>query len=438
MPESTELLERCEQAIAIAQTAGAQQAAAGASTSRSVDFEYRDGKLEKVQEATSRSLGVQLYVDGRYSSHSTTDLRPERLQAFIDEAVALTRALQPDEHRKLPEDYGAIARLHLDLVDDSLDALSEDERIAWCAEMDTALHADDQVISSTSGVSQAQNASARVTSNGFAGQHASTSLWMGTEVTLDDPAGGRPEAWCWTGGHHRDDPWTPTAMAAEALRLCKDRLGSTKGPSKKTTMVVDPRAGRRLVGALLRGANARSIQQGRSFWAGQADQKLFSDQLTIVDDPLRVRGLASRHYDGEGLASRKMTVVEAGVVREVYVDTYYGRKAGMTPTTGSASNRIVQPGEGDLAAILADVGECIYVTSWLGGNHDDTTGDFSFGLRGHAIEDGEIGPPIGEMNITGNLKDLFASLVRVGDDPWVFSTTLTPTMVFEGVQFSGA
>lgn len=439
MPEN-ELLERCEQAIAIAQTAGANEASAAASRSRSVDFEYRDGKLEKVQESTSRGLSVELYVDGRYSSHRTTDLRADRLQGFIDEAVALTRALEPDPHRMLPDPsmYGGQARINLDLVDRTLGELTEEQRIAWCAEMDASLHKDDQVISSTSGVSQAENESARVTSNGFAGMHRDTSIWMGTEVTLDDPAGGRPEAWCWTGGRHRDAMWSPGQTAAEALRLGKERLGSTKGPSRKATMVVDPRAGRRLVGALLRGANARSIQQGRSFWGDQQGKALFSDALSILDNPLLPRGLASRHFDGEGLAARKLPLVEAGVVSNVYVDTYYGRKAGMDPTTGGGSNVIVAPGEGDLATILADVGDCVYVTSWLGGNHDDTTGDFSFGLRGHAITAGDIGPPIGEMNITGNLKDLFASLVRVGDDPWAFSTVQTPTMVFDGVQFSGA
>ena len=80
----------------------------------------------------------------------------------------------------------------------------------------------------------------------------------------------------------------------------------------------------------------------------------------------------------------------------------------------------------------------MYVTSWLGGNADNTTGDFSLGLRGHMIENGRIGRPVSEMNVTGNLRDLFGRLASVGNDVYPYSTTLSPTLVFTDVDFSGA
>ena len=113
-------------------------------------------------------------------------------------------------------------------------------------------------------------------------------------------------------------------------------------------------------------------------------------------------------------------------------------RATATSTTGSSSNRVIQLGTRDREAILGAVGNGIYVTSWLGGNSDDNTGDFSLGMRGHLIENGEIGAPVGEMNVTGNLPELFGRLAVVGNDPWEWSSTRCPTLVFEGVQFSGA
>ena len=110
----------------------------------------------------------------------------------------------------------------------------------------------------------------------------------------------------------------------------------------------------------------------------------------------------------------------------------------MTPTTGSPSNRVVKPGALGLSQLLSEVGEGIYVTSWLGGNADGTTGDFSLGLRGHMIENGEVGRPVGEMNVTGNLRDLFTRLELVGNDPYPYSSTLVPSLVFIDVDFSGA
>ncbi len=87
----------------------------------------------------------------------------------------------------------------------------------------------------------------------------------------------------------------------------------------------------------------------------------------------------------------------------MYVDTYYGRKVGMAPTT-AAVERAGRAGKQPWTN-WQDVGDGIYVTSWLGGNADSTTGDFSLGLRGHLIENGAIGAPVGEMNVTGNLQN---------------------------------
>ena len=109
----------------------------------------------------------------------------------------------------------------------------------------------------------------------------------------------------------------------------------------------------------------------------------------------------------------------------------------MTPTTGSSSNRRIGTGDKSLEELLGVVGEGVYVTSWLGGNADNTTGDFSLGLRGHMIENGQIGRPVSEMNVTGNLRDLFSRLEMVGNDVYPYSSTLSPSLVFADVDFSG-
>ncbi|MEQ9076703.1 MAG: metallopeptidase TldD-related protein, partial [Sandaracinaceae bacterium] len=139
-----------------------------------------------------------------------------------------------------------------------------------------------------------------------------------------------------------------------------------------------------------------------------------------------------------GIAARRLPIVEGGALSNLFVDTYYGRKTELPPTTAGASNLVVAPGERGLAELVRDVEEGYLVTAWLGGNSDGTTGDFSLGVRGHTLSGGRIGGPVQEMNVTGNLLSLFASLVEVGDDPWPYSSRQVPTLVFEGVQFSGA
>lgn len=439
--DEAELLSRAEQAVAAALRLGASGARASARSGRDVELRLRDGEIEKLQDAGSRGLSVELFVDGRYSSHSTADLRPASVEAFLRDAVALTRALAPDPHRRLPSaaERGAVPSTALDLVDEAVAAgFDKDAAEALLRRSDAVLRRHAQAISATSTWSQSAGTWATVTSDGLAVTERSTNAWLGAEVTLKDAGDSRPEEWDWRGGRQLSALPAPELLAESALQMAVARLGAKKGPSQRTRLIVSPRAAGTLIGHLLRPASAASVQQGKSFLAGKVGQPLFSPQLTLIDDPLVPRGLASRRVDGEGLAAARLPIIEGGVLRALYVDTYYGSKAGLKTTTGSPSNRVFALGNGDLDHHIGQAKRAVLVTSWLGGNSDPTTGDFSLGLRGHLIEDGHLGAPIGEMNVTGNLLSLFAGLSAVGNDPYSWSSTRSPTLVFEDVQLSGA
>ena len=440
-PNSTMLIDRAAQALELAIAAGADDARVHASRSREVEYTGRDGALEKVKEATARSLDLNLWVGGRYSSHSTTSMDPVRLRSFVDEAVALTRALQPDPHRTLPDPalYAGRTTTDMQLLHAEIDTIDAARREEWLGTRDAGLRNDERVISATGYVGSTLSETAVVSSNGLEGNYGGTQLWVGGDVTVRDAGEGRPEGSWYVGVRQLDDLPALDAVAQEALRQATLRIGSTKGPTSKTLMVLDPRTASRLISRLIGALTARGVQQGRSFYADTIGKTLFSDTLTITDDPHLLRGLGSRPYDSEGIASAPRTMINAGTVEQLYVDTYYGSKAEMAPNGGDRSNVVVAPGsDTDFAGLLYDIGEGIYVSGWLGGNSDGTTGDFSFGVRGHHIHKGQVGPAIGEMNVTGNFIDLFSRLAAVGNDPWPYRTTLAPSMVFEGVDFSGA
>ncbi len=437
---SADLLQGAAQAVEMARDAGADEVFALASRARNVEFEFRDGALEKVKDTTSRLLDIRVYADGRYSSHQTTDMSPDRLKSFVAEAVAITRALEPDEYREITPAalYEGRSSENLDLVDAAVADLSRAQRLEWCEALDRVATDHERVISATAGVYDGTVNSASVSSNGFSGKHAETYCWFGSSITARDDGDKRAESGWYAGSQHISALPLPSDVARVGLERTLARIGAEKGPTAKTTMVVDAQAAGSLIGRLLGSATARRVQQGQSFFGELVGKKAFSDKLTIVDDPLIARGFGSRLYDSEGISSKYLPIIEDGVVRNLYVDTYHGRKTGMQPTTGDASNRVVGLGEHSLDELFAEVGNGVYVTSWLGGNADNTTGDFSLGLRGHMIENGRIGRPVGEMNVTGNLKDLFTRLELLGNDVYPYSSTLTPSLVFGGVDFSGA
>jgi len=434
-----ELRERAEAAIAMARAAGADDVFASATRSRGVEVQVRDHEIEKLQESTGRGLAIRLYVDGRYATFRTSDLRAEPLGAFVRDAVSMTRALERDPFRVIPDPalYEGRTDASLDLVDEAVLALDTDTRIAWCREIAERC-AHEQLISATATVKDTHSLVASASSNGFSGHHLRTSHWRGGSVTLREEGDARPAGAYRAGARHLEDIPSATEVGVRSLAEAVRRLGATQGPTRRTTMVVDRRASGRLVSLLLAPAKASAISQRRSFWAERVGEQVLSERLEIVDDPLIVRGLGSRYYDGEGIAARRLPIVAEGALQNLFVDTYYGRKIEREPTTGTTSNVVITPGARDLEAISADLDEAYLVTSWLGGNSDATTGDFSLGLRGHLITGGAVAGPVQEMNITGNLVELFAGLVEVGNDPWTYSSLRAPTLVFEGVQFSGA
>jgi PmbA protein len=439
---ASELLEAARQAAQQAQRAGANQVAVSAYRVRDVEVEWRDGKLEKISEATTRGLGVSLYVDGRYSTANTSDLRPDALARFLEDAVAMTKALAPDPFRLLPEPelYQGQSSVDLELFDARYDTVTPEHRRTQAQAMEVAARAvtrADAILSVTTGFSDRLAESARVHSNGFEGTRRETSFSAGADVSVLDADGRRPEdGWYVTSRFLAELP-APQLVGTRASERALARLGSTKPKSETLPMVLENRAAGGLVSRLLGPLSGAALQQKRSFLDGKVGQAVGSPLFSVTDAPLLKRGLGSRLFDGEGIAAKPMAIFEKGVLKSYYVDTYYGRKLQRPPTTQGTSNLDWALGKKGLAALLGDVKEGIYVTSFLGGNSNGTTGDFSLGVKGFRIRKGQLAEPVSELNVADNHLALWKKLVAVGDDPWAWSPLRTPTLVFDAVTFAG-
>ncbi len=436
------LLEVTRTAADLALRKGAREASAGAYQARHVEVAWRDGRVEKVTEATTRGLGLDLYVDGRYASVSTSDLRPDALDRFVEDAVALARTLAPDPHRRLPEPelYRGRADLDLQLEDPDHGALDAESRRRDAQAIEAAARAvpgAEAILSCTTSVSDSRSESALVQTNGFEGTRRGTDFWLSAEVAVKDPDGRRPEEFAAAGARHHRALERPEAVGRRAAERALSRVGSVKGASAVVPLIVENRAAGRLVGMLLGPIAAAAVQQKRSFLEGKLGAAIGSPLLDLRDDPLVKRGFGSRLYDGEGIAARPFPLFETGVLRSYYVDSYYGRKLGMAPTTGRSSNLAWRLGPRGLEELVAAVGDGVLVTGFLGGNSNGTTGDFSLGVRGFRIRGGRLAEPVGEMNVSGTQLDLWKRLSAVGNDPYPYSAARTPTLVFDGVQLAG-
>lgn len=439
----TDLLESAHAAAKLARRHGADDAAISVSRSRGVDIEWRDGQIERVQERTRRALSAQIYVDGRYSSSSTNDLRPDALDRFIAEAVANTRLLEPDPHRGLPDParYAGRAELDLDLADPHWHAVSGDDRRALAERLEALARdgADDlPIVSVAASVGDSHGQSARVHTNGFEGVREATTSGYSVQMTVKDKDDRRPLGWSYSYRRHREDLDPPEEIAAVARRKARDQLGAGRIKTGRYTVVVENRALPRLLGAFLGPLSGPALQQRRSLWEGKLGQQIASPLLTLHDEPHRPRGLAATLWDGDGFATRRRPLIEDGVLATYLIDQYYARKMGVEPTGGSTCGLDWSYGDRDLDGLIADIGDGVLIDRFLGGNSNTTSGEFSFGCAGRRIEGGKLGEPVAEMNLAGNLSDLFMRLAAIGNDAELNRSSRCPSCVFDGLQLGGA
>jgi PmbA protein len=442
LQQEPSLDELAEIALASAKKHGAGSAAATSSESTSVEVRWRDGALERLSEATERALSVELFVDGRFSKVSTSDLRREAIDAFLADAVDLTRALAPDPHRGLPdpERYAGRSAADLAIFDAAVERVSPRERLDAARQLEEAartVEGKDKIASVTGSWSDTRSELVRRASNGFSGTRRETSAYIYASVSVNDEDGKKPSDYAYAGGRFVKELPALAGVGLEAARRALRRIGQKKGKSELLPMVVENRTASRLPMMLMGPLLGSTLQQKMSFLDGQVGKPLGSKLLDLRDEPLLPRGLGSRHFDGEGMTLSSRPIFEAGTLRSFFIDTYYGRKLGQPATTGATTNLVLTPGDKDLAALLASMGEGIFVTGFLGGNSNGATGDYSLGIDGFRVRKGQLAEPIGEMNIGGNQRDLWNKLVAVGNDPWRASKVVMPSMLFDGVQFAG-
>lgn len=418
---------------------GAQQARVIIYNNNSSQIEVRDEKIDKLQESNRNGMQINLYVDKKYSSISTNRItNKEELGKFIEEAIVGTRFLAEDEFRTLPdpERYYKGDGPDLKTVDPNFASVDPQQKVKNAFDLEKeVLGSDERIISVSTSYRDGMSGSVMMASNGFEGDSENTYYSLSASVSVTDGTA-RPRG-AWYESSIFNEELIRKDIGKKALKRALDRLGQAKINSGKMPMIVENKMAGSSLGPLISALNGSAIQQKQSFLIGKKGEKIGSELMSIVDDPFIVSGRGSRLFDSEGMATKKRPIVEKGILKNYYIDTYYGKKLDMEPTTGGTTNLIFKPGEKDLEGLLADIDRGILVTGFNGGNNNGATGDFSYGIEGFLVEKGKLVQPVAEMNITGNFKQLWKDLVAVGNDVDPSRSWRLPSLVFDNVDFSG-
>ena len=477
-------LEFVRKALQTAAAAGAQHARATLSKSEEDLVATLDGEVDRVTHCADRSLSLALFVDGRFGSFSTNKLDADSLRTFIAKAVETVREVTPDPFRTLPDParccQDARTGDELGLVDPVREALTPDERqrIALAASVHSApLHGGQppetsfgphrcaslavpplnmprvavfpgaaaaatapeyQIISEEGEYSDSVYETVVMDTNGTCCLHRETSFDYGVEITVES-GGEKYSGYWWDAASHRAELDAP-ACGRKALERAVGQIGSEPAPGGKYTAVIDAEVASKLVSPLLRALSAYSIQQNNSFLMDSVGKQVFPEGFTLLDLPRIPGQTCSKYFDSEGVATVEAPVIERGVVKQYFVNTYMANKMGIAPTVEDATRPKVLPWPVaglDRAAILARCGSGILVTDFNGGNSNPVTGNFSYGVEGYLFENGRIVRPVSGMLMTGCFTDLWSRLLAAGDDARPCQTKLIPTLAFAEVDFSG-
>jgi PmbA protein len=437
--------------LAKAKRSGATEADIIVADGDTLSVQVRLGVVDRLTKAREKHLGLRVFVGKRSASASTSDFSGDSLDQLVAETCTLAKAVVEDQVSGLPAaDQMARERQDLDLYDPT--QLNTEQQIELAKRVEAAAMSTDVRVTNSEG-GDFDSSSGRVVlgnSYGFLGEYQSSSFSMSVSPVATDPESGAMQRDSWYDVQRKFAKLdSPEAVGLEAARRTVRKLGARKVATQRVPVVFDSETACSLMGNLCSAVSGYALYKGASFLAGQLDKPLAPESVTVYDDGRVIGGLGSRPFDGEGLLTRKTTVVERGVLKSYLLDTYSGRKLGLA-STGNASRSVgenpsvgptnfyLAPGTKRAEDIIKTVKQGLYVTDLIGFGINMVTGDYSRGASGFWIEGGELAYPVEEITIAGNLKDMFAGIELVGSDLVFRGRIASPTVKIAEMMVAGS
>lgn len=442
-----EAQKRAENLVDAARKAGADAADAIYVCNASTNVSVRLGALEDVERSEGEEIGLRVFLGQRSATVSASDMNPASLDTLVERCIAMAGQAPEDAFAGLaPEDRLLRKKpTALDLCDKGEPDPATLKLRAMEAE-DSARAVPGITNSEGGGASSGRSQIALATSHGFSGSYGATSHSTYASVLAGEGAGMQRDYASHT-VRHLDDLDDAEAIGNKAGQRAVARLNPIKVESGQMPVIFDPRVGSSLIGHLVGAIVGPSIARRSSFLLERLGEAIFDSSVTIVDDPLRPRGLRSRPFDGEGLPTQRRALIDAGVLTGWLLDSASARQLGLDPTghasrgTGGApgagpSNLHMEPGNATPGELMADVKRGLYITELIGMGVNGVTGDYSRGASGFLIENGAVVQAVAEITIAGNLIDMFRTLVPANDLHFRYATNV-PTIRVDGMMVAG-
>jgi PmbA protein len=446
-----DLREIATDVVARAMKGGATAADAIARDATEFSTVVRLGEVETLKEAGSRGIGLRVFLGKRTASTYSSDFSEEGITRLVKGALDLAKITSEDPCAGLPDavELGSLPG-DLKLYYEDVYSLPAEERIDYARRAEKAAIDSDPRIKNSEGGGFDAATGRKVLANslGFVGDYRRSYCSITAVPIAQDENGAMQRDYWYSAARSLARLDSPESVGREAARRTLRRLGARKVQSTKVPIVLDRTIAASVLGNIFEAASGDSIYRQSSFLVGKLGERIAGQNVTIIDDGTMPGGFGTTPFDGEGVPSRKTTVLEKGVLTSYLLNTYTARKLGLQ-TTGNAArglagnpgigpgNFFLQPGQHSPQQIIAGIKRGFFVTEFLGFGVNLVTGDFSRGATGLWIENGELTYPVEEVTIAGNLKDMLNNISEIGSDLEFRSSTACPTLRIDGMTLAG-
>jgi PmbA protein len=413
---------------------------------RSLDVGVREGAIESLEQSEACEIGLRVLVGQSSAVIATSKIDDAGIERIAEQAVAMAKAAPSDPYAGIAA-ASEIAKswAPLDTAGENLPDAAALREMALTAEAH-ALEVKGVSKSGGAGASASDRTILLAASNGFAGSYQRTGVSLSATAIAGEGTAMERD-YDYSSVTHPQDLREPEDIGREAGVRAARRLGARKIKSQAVPVIYDSRIAASLVGHFLAAIMGSAVARGTSFLRDKLGTQIFAKTIEILDDAHRPRGLASRPFDAEGIATRPLAFIEGGVLTSWILDLASARQLGLKttghaarglagPPNPSSSNVHMKPGDATLAEMMKAIGEGFYVTELIGHGPNIVTGDYSRGASGFWIERGEIAYPVSEVTLAGKLPDMFLKLTPANDLTFRTAVNASSCLV-EGMTLGG-
>jgi PmbA protein len=431
-----------EQVLAQLAKRGATDAEVVYSSGSGVSVSCREGELDTIENNQDQSLIVTAYKNLAKGSASTAVVDQANIDLTIDKALAIASLTEADEAAGLA-DQSLLCHEFKDLQTFYQNAKTTDELVDMALEasqgaMDFARASGAELTVDEANVQLGEGMSIYANSQGFCGEKQGSNA-SASVVAIAEQNGLMEREYWWDAA--RDVERFPALQKIGELAAMRtlERLGSRKVKSTKAPVLFDPSMAKSLIGHMLSAISGSALYQEASFLKGDLNQTIFPEWFSLYENPFLLGGFASRNFDSNGVQTRQRHIIDQGVLKGFLLSVYSAKRLGLQTTgnAGGAHNLLVQSKQTADDDLIKTMNRGLYVTSLMGQGVNSVTGDYSRGASGFWVENGEIQFPVSELTIAGHLKDMYKSLVAVGNDVDQRSKTFTGSWLIEEMTIAG-